>query len=135
LATYERAAGAATDAKDDYQDEVNEATHKLIARAWADPAFKAELIAKPREAFAELGVHWPDNTEVEFSDDPSANLGDWSSRGKGANAVLQIPIPPAPDAGAASDDDLASVGGGSFSSISICAACTCTGAVSHDTWY
>ena len=37
MATFTRAAGAATDPKDDYQDEVSASMQKVIGKAWADP--------------------------------------------------------------------------------------------------
>lgn len=135
VAEFDRAGGAATDHKDDYQHEVNDAMQKVIARAWSDPAFKAEVLSDPVAAFAELDVHWPDHYEVEFYDDPSAQVGDWSTVGKGQQAVLRIPIPPPPDSGSMSDDDLAAIGGAGTSCCCCSGLCTCTGAVSHETWY
>lgn len=135
MATFERAGGAATDQKDDYQEEVNDAMQKVIARAWSDPSFKSELISDPVSAFAELGVHWPDHYAVEFYDDPSAQVGDWSTVGKGQQGVLRIPIPPPPDSGSVTDDDLAAVGGAGTNCCCCSGLCTCTGAVSHETWY
>lgn len=135
MATYKRAGGAATDHKDDYQDEVNAAMQKVIGRAWADAAFKAELISDPHAAFAEIGVHWPDHYQLEFYDDPSAKVGDWTTVGRGQTGVLRIPIPASPEGGAVSADDLAAVGGAGTQCCCCTGLCTCTGAVSHDTWY
>lgn len=135
MATYERAAGAATDPKDDYAEEVNEAMPKVIGRAWHDPEFKKELIANPYKAFADEGVHWPDRYKVEFYDDPSAKVGDWTNVGRGQTGVLKVPIPPAPASGKVSEDDLAAVGGAGTDCCCCTGLCTCTGAVSHDTWY
>jgi hypothetical protein len=134
MATWNRAAGAASDYKDDYKDEVSDAMQRVIARAWADPAFKAELIADPHGAFAELGVLWPDQYDVVFYDDPTASVGEWTTEGKGQSAVLRIPIPPAPNSGELSDDDLAAVGGAGSDCCCCTGLCCCTGAVSHDTW-
>ena len=135
MATFDRAGGAATDVKDDYKEEVNEAMHKVIARAWSDDSFKAELISDPHSAFAALGVHWPDHYTLEFYDDPSAKVGDWTTLGKGQSGVLRVPIPPAPEGGRVSDDDLAAIGGASTDCCCCTGLCTCTGAVSHETWY
>lgn len=134
MATFNRAGGAATDVKDDYKEEVDDAMHKVIARAWADPSYKSELIANPHGAFAELGVHWPDHYKLEFYDDPSARVGDWTTLGKGQSGILRIPIPPAPESGQVSDDELAAIGGAG-SDCCCSGLCTCTGAVSHETWY
>lgn len=135
MATYTRAAGAATDHKDDYANEVGEAMQQVIGKAWADADFKAELISDPHAAFAELGVHWPDHYNLEFYDDPSAKIGDWTTVGRGQTGVLRVPIPPAPSDGAVSADDLAAVGGAGGCCCCCTGLCTCTGAVSHDTWY
>ncbi len=135
MATYTRAAGAAPDPKDDYAAEVGDAMQKVIGKAWADSDFKASLISDPHATFAALGVHWPDHYDLEFYDDPSAKIGDWSTVGKGQTAVLRIPIPPAPADGVVSADDLAAVGGAGGCCCCCSGLCCCTGAVSHDTWY
>jgi hypothetical protein len=135
MSTYVRAHGAATDPKDDYAEEVNDAMYKAIGRAWHDPSYKSELIAHPYKALADEGVHWPDHYQVEFYDDPSAHVGDWTTQGRGQTGLLKIPIPPAPAAGKVNEDDLAAVGGAGTSCCCCTGLCTCTGAVSHDTWY
>ena len=135
MATFTRAAGAATDPKDDYQDEVSASMQKVIGKAWADPDFKSELISDPTRAFADLGVHWPDHYQLEFYDDPSSKVGDWSTTGRGQTGVLRVPIPPAPAGGSVSADDLAAVGGAGCACCCCSGLCTCTGAVSHETWY
>jgi hypothetical protein len=123
-------AGAATD----YRDEVHDAMQKVIGRAWSDDAYKAELISDPHAALKELGVHYPDHYQLEFYDDPSAKVGDWSTVGKGQTATLRIPIPPAPAGGSVSDDELAAIGGAGDNCCCCSGLCTCTGAVSHETW-
>jgi hypothetical protein len=135
MATFERAGGAATDVKEDYKEEVSEAMQKAIARAWSDGDFKSELIANPTQAFADLGVHWPDHYNVEFYDDPSAKVGDWSTVGKGQTAILRVPIPAAPAGGKLSTEDLDAVAGAGDNCCCCTGLCTCTGAVSNDTWY
>ena len=135
MATFTRADGAATDHKDDYQDEVGDAMQKVIGKAWADADFKSELISDPTRAFADLGVHWPDHYQLEFYDDPSAKVGDWSTTGRGQTGELRVPIPPAPAGGSVSADDLAAVGGAGCACCCCSGLCTCTGAVSHETWY
>lgn len=119
---------------DQYREEVHDAMQKVIARAWADDAFKSELLSDPHAAFEELGVHYPDHYRLEFYDDPSASVGDWATVGKGQTAVLRIPIPPAPEGGVA-DDELAAIGGAGGDNCCCCTGlCTCTGAVSQETW-
>jgi hypothetical protein len=119
---------------DDYRDEVHDAMQKVIARAWSDDAYKSELISDPHKAFTELGVHYPDHYTLEFVDDPSAKVGDWSTTGKGQTAVLRIPIPPAPEGGSVSEEELAAVGGAGEDCCCCTGLCTCTGAVSQETW-
>lgn len=135
MATWTRAGGQATDTKDDYKEEVSDAMHKVIAQAWADGSFKQELISDPHKAFSDLGVHWPDHYNLEFYDDPSAKVGDWSTVGKGQTAVLRIPIPPAPSNGQLSAEELEAVAGAGGDCCCCTGLCTCTGAVSPETWY
>lgn len=91
--------GHQLDIKADYKDEVNAAMHQAIACAWVDPDYKAELIANGRKAMADFGVHWPDQYQIEFFEDPSAKIGDWSSHGKNQTGVLRVPIRRRPTAG------------------------------------
>ncbi len=91
---------------------LQDAFAQLIGRAWADESFKAELIAEPDAASAKLGVVLPEGVHVEFYDDPAASLGSWSRVIEGTDEILRVPIPARPDAGAASANELAGVGGG-----------------------
>jgi hypothetical protein len=123
--------GAATA---DYRDEVHSAMQKVIAQAWTDDQYKSELIADPHKALKELGVHYPDHYELEFFDDPSAKVGDWATVGKGQSAVLRVPIPPPPAGGSVSEEELAAIGGAGEDCCCCTGLCTCTGAVSQETW-
>lgn len=123
------------DVKADYKDEVAKAMQIVIAKAWMDPAFKNELIAAPRSKLAQLGVHYPDHYQIEFFDDPSARIGDWTTLGKNQTAVLRVPIPPAPAGGNVSSDDLEMLASAADDCCCCTGLCTCTGAASQDTWY
>jgi hypothetical protein len=47
-----------------------EAEQRIRERAEADPAFRAQLLAKPKEALeAELGVQIPDNVSVQVHEE------------------------------------------------------------------
>jgi hypothetical protein len=131
------AAGLAqkTDVKTDYTGEMNTAMHKAIARAWSDPQYKKDLIANPTKHLAELGVHYPDQYNVEFFDDPSAKVGDWSMSGKNQTSTIRVPIPAAPAGGHLSTDDLKMLAAAADDCCCCCGLCTCTGAASQDTWY
>lgn len=123
------------DIKADYKDEVNQAMHMAIARAWADSAYKQQLIDDPRARLAEFGVQYPDHYTIEFYDDPAAKVGDWSTSGKNQTAVLRIPIPAAPPSGQLSSDDLESLAAAADDCCCCTGLCTCTGATSQETWH
>jgi hypothetical protein len=82
-----------------YGLDLSEAMKQVVARAWVDSAFKAQLLTDPHRAVAELGVHRPDHCIIEFYEDPAARIGDWSSVGTGQRATLRIPIPAPPVVG------------------------------------
>ncbi len=46
------------------QDERRRKTARLIAKAWADPAFKARLVADPGAVLRAEGFHIPDGQEI-----------------------------------------------------------------------
>lgn len=123
------------DIKSDYKDEVAKVMHIAIARAWVDSAYKAALIADPAAKLAELGVHYPDQYQLEFYDDPSAKVGDWTTTGKSQTAVLRVPIPPPPPGGNVSSDDLEMLAAAADDCCCCTGLCTCTGAASQETWY
>jgi hypothetical protein len=126
------------DVKADYQDEVNLAIQKAIARAWTDQQYKKQLIANPTKQLADLGVYFPDQYDIEFYDDPSAKVGDWAMTGKNGTSILRVPIPPEPAGGNLSTDDLKALdnGGGVTSCCSSTGMCGwCAGATSRDSWY
>jgi hypothetical protein len=123
---------ASADYMADRRDEVRRVMGRLIARAWVDPAFKTALIAQPKPWLEAEGLFFPERYLSEIYDDPSAELGDWHSIGRGAAAVHRFPIPaPPPDCDLAADNLEASLG-----QVACCSPCaSCTGAASHATWY
>ena len=123
------------DIKADYTGEMNMAMQKAIGRAWADPAYKKQLLADPMKQLAELGVYYPDQYNVEFYDDPSAKVGDWTTTGKNQTATLRVPIPAAPAGGNLSTDDLKMLSSAADNCCCCTGLCTCTGAASQETWY
>ncbi len=86
----------------------------LVRRAWADEAFKAELIADPVSALQRLGVNVSDGHRVEFYDDPTATIGDWTSTTEGDTTIVRVPIPARPQGDTASTAELAEISGGSI---------------------
>ena len=123
------------DVKIDYTAEVAAAMHKVIAKAWSDATYKASVIANPRAALAVHGVYYPDHYDVQMYDDPTAKVGQWSLIGKNQTSILRIPIPPAPPNNVVSSDDLKALQAAADDCCCCCGLCTCTGAVSNDTWY
>ena len=123
------------DVQIDYKDEVAKAMQIVIARAWMDPTYKSELIANPNAKLSELGVHYPDEFVIEFFDDPTAKVGDWTTTGKNQTAVLRVPIPAPPPGGNVSSDDLEMLADAADNCCCCTGLCTCTGAASQETWY
>jgi hypothetical protein len=70
---------------------------QLAARAWADPAFKARLLAEPAAALAEQGIEYPPGVAVEVHENtPTA---------------VHLTLPPKPSE-ELSDEQLDQVAGG-----------------------
>lgn len=67
---------------------------KIIARAWTDKAFKAQLIAEPARALKDAGLAVPEGAEVVVEDGATQ----WSIGGSALNRVdrLVLPLPPKP---------------------------------------
>ena len=70
---------------------------ELAARAWADPAFKARLLAEPKAALAEQGIEYPPGVAVEVHESTPA--------------TVHLALPPAPSE-ELSDEQLDAVAGG-----------------------
>ena len=99
-------------------EQLAQVLEQAVAQAWVDDDFKAELIAHPHQALADLGLELPERLAVEFVDEPTAKLGDWTMSGNGLHGTLRVAIP-APPEGAMTEDQLATVGGGK-------SACCCS---------
>lgn len=128
----ETAPASAPDALGAYRDEWRRVVSHLIARAWTEPAVKAELLEDPRPLLHAAGLLYPDHYAVEFYEDPAAEPGDWHSIGRGGRAVHRFAIPPPPEALHAGDEPL-----GTFEAAGLACCCpcaSCTGAVSSETW-
>lgn len=119
---------------EDYRDEFQVAMQKVIARAWSDEQYKAQLISDPSKALEEQDLRYPDENKLEFYDDPSAKIGDWAAVGKGQTSVLRVPIPPPPSGGQVSEEELASVEAVSGNCCCSSIICCCCGAISLETW-
>lgn len=117
----------------EFRDEWQAVVSKVIARAWTDNEFKALLIKDSTAILHAEGLFFPEKYVVEFYDDPGAQCGDWYSIGRGSRAVHRFPIPVAPSLDAVRADDLGSFDGASLACCCPCASCT--GAVSHETWF
>ncbi len=72
---------------------------KVIARAWADPAYKAKLLSDPRAVLAEAGVTVPAGTTVKVVEDTADTRH------------LVLPVAP-PNIGELSNEELERIGGG-----------------------
>jgi Nitrile hydratase, alpha chain len=72
---------------------------KVIARAWADSAYKATLLKDPHTALAEAGVKIPSGTKVKAVEDTADTKH------------LVLPVAP-PNAAELSDKELEKVSGG-----------------------
>jgi len=70
---------------------------KIIAKAWRDPAFKAELIANPAAALKAEGIDVPAGMTVTVLEN--------------TDKQFHLVLPPAPS-GELSEDDLEAVAGG-----------------------
>lgn len=116
-----------------YRDEWESVIARLIARAWSDEDFKQDLLNDPVPALHAEGLIFPDRYVVEFYDDPAASLRDWHSIGRGNRAVHRFPIPPPPDE---AQINVETIGAVDAAGLACCCPCaSCTGAVSHATWY
>jgi hypothetical protein len=71
---------------------------KIIAKAWRDPAFKAELIANPAAALKAEGIDVPDGMAVTVLEN--------------TDKQFHLVLPPSPSTDELSDEALAAVSGG-----------------------
>ena len=114
--------------------DVSDAWYKIIARAWSDDAYKAELLSDPKAALHEMGVDTLGGQPITLAgfnikvvEDPKANIGDWHIEGKGVDATYVVSLPPRPE-GAMAESELEAVAGASCS----CSSCCCCGTSSAE---
>ena len=79
------------------KDDVQEAYGKVLAKAWSDPPFKAQLLADPPAALASLGITVPAGMQVKVLED--------------TDSLTHLVLRP-PPSGELSADDLRKVVGG-----------------------
>ena len=77
---------------------------KIIAKAWRDPAFKAELIANPAAALKAEGIDVPAGMKVTVVEN--------------TDKLFHLVLPPAPT-DELSDKELDAVAGGAFGALTI----------------
>jgi len=113
--------------KPDSHQNVSDAWYKIIARAWSDDAYKAELLSDPKTALHEMGVDTVGGKPITLAgfniavvEDANANIGDWRIQGKGADATYVISLPPRPSGAMAESELEAVAGAGSCCSTSCC---------------
>lgn len=73
---------------------------KAITKAWADASFKQDLLKKPHQALAQIGVTMPDSIEIRVVEESAKTL------------YLVLPVNPEEFAGELTDDSLEAVSGG-----------------------
>lgn len=56
------------------QSEFQKAYGKLVAKAWEDEAFKAELLSDPMKVFKENGIDVPDGIEVRMVENTAETM-------------------------------------------------------------
>ena len=107
--------------------DVSDAWYKIIARAWSDDAYKAELLANPKAALHEMGVDTLGGQPITLAgfnisvvEDANASIGDWHIQGKGPDATYVISLPPRPSGAMAESELEAVAGAGSCCSTSCC---------------
>src|SRR5690554_5709356 len=79
-------------------DQMQKMYAQVIAKAWADDAFKERLIAEPHAALKEMGITVPDGYTVRAMENTSSDF--------------HIVIPPKPDDDELSEDEMDQVAGG-----------------------
>ena len=80
------------------QNDATRAFQKVVAKAWADPAFKARLTADPKSVLTEHGVSIPESMDVRVVEN--------------SDSVVHFTLPAKPS-GDLSDEQLDQAAGGS----------------------
>ena len=83
---------------DSAQDKAHAAHGKIIARAWSDPAFKAELLADPHKVLTAAGIELKPGVAIKVVEN--------------TDTLHHLVLPPKPT-GELNDADLDKVAGGS----------------------
>lgn len=71
---------------------------KVIAKAWADEAYKQRLTDDPRAVLTEAGLNPPDGVEVKVVEN--------------TDSIVHFVLPPAPAEGEISEEALSQISGG-----------------------
>lgn len=90
---------------------------KIIAKAWADEAFKQKLIAQPSETLREEGLDVPPEVVVHVVES--------------TDKVFYLVLPPPPNSDEISDVTLEQVSGGQSCSPCVFTPCTKAGPISY----
>jgi len=78
-------------------EELMAQAQRVIAKAWADEAFKAALLSDPREALAREGIGVPEGLTLKVHENTPGTMH------------VVLPLPPG---GALSDEEVGQVAGG-----------------------
>ena len=89
------------------REEFQKAYGKVVAKAWADPDFKAKLLADPKTVLKENGLEFPEDVELRVVEN--------------TDKLVHLILPPEPT-GQLSEEELEKVAGGGV--IWFC-ACAC----------
>jgi hypothetical protein len=81
-----------------HDDAYNRQFSQLVARAWADDAFKRRLLDEPKAVLAEAGIEIPEGVQVRVMED--------------TNNIQHLVLPAGPTEGEMSEEQLAAVGAG-----------------------
>ena len=91
------------------QEEQNKQMGQLIAKCWADEAFKAKLLADPAAVLKAEGAELPEGLTIKAVEN--------------TDKVFHLVIPAAPDGRELSDEDLDNVAGGKLHWKDLCGVC------------
>ena len=81
------------------REEFQKAYGKVVAKAWADPDFKAKLLADPKTVLKENGVEIPEDAEILVVEN--------------TDKIVHLILPPAPT-GQLSEEALENLAGGAI---------------------
>ena len=87
------------------REEFQKAYGKVVAKAWADPDFKAKLLADPKTVLKENGLEFPEDVELRVEEN--------------TDKLVHLILPPEP-AEQLSEEELEKVAGGSMPTLDTC---------------